>query len=72
MVKKNGHLCGFILRKTLCNIIKLKAFSSPIPDDGRKDDGKGDGGVGTRVNIATNTGQPATLQVIKMKKEKKK
>ena len=30
VVGKNGHLRGFILRKTLCNIIKLKAFSSPI------------------------------------------
>lgn len=29
VVGKNGHLRGFILRKTLCNIIKLKAFSAP-------------------------------------------
>lgn len=36
VVNKNGHLKGFILRKTLCNIIKLKAFSTPISkgDDG--------------------------------------
>lgn len=30
VVDKNGHLRGFILRKTLCNIIKLKAFSTPV------------------------------------------
>jgi chloride channel 7 len=30
VVGKNGHLRGFILRKTLCNIIKLKAFSVPV------------------------------------------
>ena len=34
VVGKNGHLRGFILRKTLCNIIKLKAFSSPINGSG--------------------------------------
>jgi chloride channel 7 len=38
VVDKNGHLRGFILRKTLCNIIKLKAFSTPV---GKKDDGSG-------------------------------
>jgi len=30
VVGRNGHLRGFILRKTLCNIIKLKAFSAPV------------------------------------------
>ncbi len=30
VIDKNGHLRGFILRKTLCSIIKLKAFSTPI------------------------------------------
>jgi chloride channel 7 len=35
VVDKNGHLRGFILRKTLCSIIKLKAFSTPIA---RKED----------------------------------
>jgi CBS domain-containing protein len=29
VVGKNGHLKGFILRKTLCNVIKLGAFSAP-------------------------------------------
>lgn len=29
VVDKNGHLKGFILRKTLCTIMKLKAFSMP-------------------------------------------
>jgi chloride channel 7 len=29
IVDKNGHLKGFILRKTLCTIMKLKAFSMP-------------------------------------------
>jgi chloride channel 7 len=28
IVDKNGHLKGFILRKTLCSILKLKAFST--------------------------------------------
>lgn len=30
VIGKNGHLRGFILRKTLCNIMKLKAFSVPL------------------------------------------
>eukprot|EP01038_Epipyxis_sp_PR26KG_P010242 gene10242-13776_t len=30
VVDKKGHLRGFILRKSLCNIIKLKAFSPPV------------------------------------------
>jgi chloride channel 7 len=38
VVDKNGHLRGFILRKTLCSIIKLKAFSNPVS---KEDDGKG-------------------------------
>lgn len=29
VVDRSGHLKGFILRKTLCSIIKLKAFSTP-------------------------------------------
>eukprot|EP00596_Hydrurales_sp_CCMP1899_P000306 CAMPEP_0119044320 /NCGR_PEP_ID=MMETSP1177-20130426/30604_1 /TAXON_ID=2985 /ORGANISM="Ochromonas sp, Strain CCMP1899" /LENGTH=923 /DNA_ID=CAMNT_0007014267 /DNA_START=18 /DNA_END=2789 /DNA_ORIENTATION=- len=29
VVSENGHLKGFILRKTLCGLMKLKAFSSP-------------------------------------------
>ena len=29
IVDKNGQLKGFILRKTLCSILKLKAFSTP-------------------------------------------
>lgn len=38
VVDKNGHLRGFILRKTLCSIIKLKAFSTPTA---KEDNGKG-------------------------------
>ena len=30
VIGKDGHLKGFILRKTLCNIMKLKAFSAPV------------------------------------------
>lgn len=26
---KNGHLCGIVLRKTLCSLLKLKAYSVP-------------------------------------------
>lgn len=26
---KNGHLCGLVLRKTLCSLLKLKAYSIP-------------------------------------------
>ena len=29
VVSDDGHLKGFILRKTLCGLLKLKAFSSP-------------------------------------------
>lgn len=36
VVDKNGHLKGFILRKTLCTIIKLKAFSVPTMDSAKK------------------------------------
>jgi len=36
VVGKNGHLKGFILRKTLCTIIKLKAFSVPTMDATKK------------------------------------
>jgi chloride channel 7 len=35
VVNKAGHLKGFILRKTLCSILKLKAFSAPV---GKSDD----------------------------------
>jgi chloride channel 7 len=56
VVKKNGHLCGFILRKTLCNIIKLKAFSSPIPtpskDGSYSAAGTPDPSVGGSVKLA--------------------
>jgi chloride channel 7 len=50
VVGKNGHLRGFILRKTLCNIIKLKAFSVP---------------VSSSVNSASNstTGGSTTIQL---------
>ena len=35
VVSDDGHLKGFILRKTLCGLLKLKAFSSPtIPNKG--------------------------------------
>lgn len=30
VVNEEGRLCGFILRKTLCSIMKLKAFSYPL------------------------------------------
>ena len=30
VVSKNGHLRGIILRKTLCSLLKLKAFSVPV------------------------------------------
>ena len=29
VVNRSGHLCGMILRKTLCSLLKLKAFSTP-------------------------------------------
>lgn len=32
VVDKQGHLRGFILRKTLTSVLKLKAFSIPIKD----------------------------------------
>ena len=33
VVSDDGHLKGFILRKTLCGLLKLKAFSSPASPD---------------------------------------
>lgn len=29
VLSKKGHLCGLILRKTLCSLLKLKAYSIP-------------------------------------------
>lgn len=33
IVGKNGHLVGLILRKTLCSLLKLKAYSIPQSDN---------------------------------------
>lgn len=30
MVGKDGHLRGLVLRKHLCSLLKLKAFSTPV------------------------------------------
>eukprot|EP00981_Chlorochromonas_danica_P010662 scaffold3299_cov198-Ochromonas_danica.AAC.3 len=46
VIDRRGHLKGFILRKTLCNIIKLKAFSMPIMTTTSTTGGKGGGGGG--------------------------
>lgn len=35
VVSDDGHLRGFILRKTLCGLLKLKAFSSPAASHNR-------------------------------------
>lgn len=35
VVSDDGHLKGFILRKTLCGLLKLKAFSSPSASHSR-------------------------------------
>ena len=35
VVSDDGHLKGFILRKTLCGLLKLKAFSSPAANHSR-------------------------------------
>jgi CBS domain-containing protein len=35
VVSDDGHLKGFILRKTLCGLLKLKAFSSPAASHSR-------------------------------------
>jgi chloride channel 7 len=43
VVGKNGHLVGLILRKTLCSLLKLKAYSVPQTGVGG---GGGTGGAG--------------------------
>jgi chloride channel 7 len=50
VVDSNGHLRGFILRKTLCSIIKLKAFSAPV---NKEEDAKG--------NVVVQLSQAATV-----------
>lgn len=56
VVGKNGHLVGLILRKTLCSLLKLKAYSVPQSEGTENSRGKkGDvfrvgGGIGNRVN----------------------
>jgi chloride channel 7 len=63
VVGKNGHLVGLILRKTLCSLLKLKAYSVPQTGvggvtggggvfrvGGRAGGGGGGGGIGQRVN----------------------
>lgn len=39
VVSKDGRLRGLILRKTLCTLLKLKAYSTPAPEAGKTSDG---------------------------------
>jgi chloride channel 7 len=52
VVGKNGHLVGLILRKTLCSLLKLKAYSVPQTAVGGESlKGKGGGGEGDLFRV---------------------
>jgi hypothetical protein len=64
VVGKDGHLKGFIMRKHLCNLLKLKAFSTALVVPTNQCAGESNSGDENKTIISTmGDNGPTTIQL---------